>query len=1073
MSLSRAVARQVPPAVRAKGLDYFSRGAVVHTDTTKPRFIEAIVRGTRPYRVKLWRETHTLFGSCECKYFVDRAGICKHIWALLLDAERNAYLVKPGEDVTALRLLPEGSTSSGARPQGEPPEWEKFFLEVSQKLAREEADVRPPRYHDAEIIYAIDRNASLAGTSVALDLMSRQRRTTGKWSKPKPAGVSTRDVAHLPDAIDREIIPLLLGASDVYGSGYVGDLGRASFRLAGPLLDRVLPMIAASGRAVLRIRRQPTEELIPLSWDDGPPWVFRLEVGHLTRDESVSIDGALERGGERLLIREPTMVLASGYLVHAGRLARMDARGAFTLLTQLRGTGPLSIPPGATGQLVDILARSGVDPADLPEELQFEVVAHSPMPIVQVRSDDRPAGPSLLAAVSFDYEGVMVEPGAGSTSFDRERRRLVRRDLAFEERALARLADVGFARRWDFGFGRHAFSIQPSQLPVAVRVLSGEGWRVEAEGRAFRPAQSMRSEVRSGIDWFELHGIVEFGEGLTAPLPRLLEAVRQGRTTVTLDDGSEGMVPEEWLRRFAGIVSAGEEAGDHVRFTVSQAVLLDAALASLPAVSFDERFLLARDELSSLGGGLTPLEPAASFVGQLRDYQRDALGWFAFLRKFGFGGCLADDMGLGKTVMVLAWLDRLRAMRESRAPSLVVVPRSVVFNWIDEAARFAPELKVLDFSGADRSVQRVEGHHVVLTTYGTLRRDALLLKDVTFEYAILDEAQAVKNANTAGSKAARLLRANHRLALSGTPIENHLGELWSLFDFLNPGMLGTSASFARHGVAAARRDPAALEVLSRGVRPFILRRTKAQVAPELPPRSELSIRCELQGVQRELYDELRAHYRAALLNRILRDGMQKSKMQILEALLRLRQAACHPGLVDPRRADGPSAKFDALLPQLAEVREEGHKCLVFSQFTSLLALLRQRLDAEHVVYEYLDGKTRDREERVKRFQEDPACGVFLISLKAGGLGLNLTAAEYVFLLDPWWNPAVEAQAIDRAHRIGQTRHVFAYRLLAADTVEDKIVELQQTKRDLADAIVRADTSLLRTLRAEDLEILLS
>jgi SNF2 family DNA or RNA helicase len=318
-----------------------------------------------------------------------------------------------------------------------------------------------------------------------------------------------------------------------------------------------------------------------------------------------------------------------------------------------------------------------------------------------------------------------------------------------------------------------------------------------------------------------------------------------------------------------------------------------------------------------------------------------------------------------------------------------------------------------------------------------------------------------------------MLKAQNRLALSGTPIENHLGELWSLFDFLNPGMLGSSASFARHGVAAARRDREALDVLARGVRPFIRRRTKAQVAPELPPRSELTIRCELQPAQRELYDELRDHYRAALLRRIHREGLQKSKMQVLEALLRLRQAACHPGLIDPRRASEPSAKFDALIPQLSELREEGHKVLVFSQFTSLLALLRSRLDADGVVYEYLDGKTRDRESRVTRFQEDPSCDLFLISLKAGGLGLNLTAAEYVFLLDPWWNPAVEAQAIDRAHRIGQTRHVFAYRLLAADTVEDKIVELQRSKRDLADAIVRADAGLLRNLRAEDLEILLS
>jgi SNF2 family DNA or RNA helicase len=262
-------------------------------------------------------------------------------------------------------------------------------------------------------------------------------------------------------------------------------------------------------------------------------------------------------------------------------------------------------------------------------------------------------------------------------------------------------------------------------------------------------------------------------------------------------------------------------------------------------------------------------------------------------------------------------------------------------------------------------------------------------------------------------------------------------------------------------------------VLARGLHPFILRRTKAQVAPELPARTEQTVHCELHAAQRELYDELRAHYRATLLGRIAREGIQKSKMHILEALLRMHQAACHPGLIDPKRAAAGSAKFDALLPHLAELREESHKTLVFSQFTSLLALLRARLDADGVPYEYLDGKTRDRDMRVHRFQGDPDCGLFLISLKAGGLGLNLTAAEYVFLLDPWWNPAVEAQAIDRAHRIGQTRHVFAYRLIAANTVEEKIAELQQSKRALADAILQADSALLRELRPEDLELLLS
>jgi SNF2 family DNA or RNA helicase len=261
--------------------------------------------------------------------------------------------------------------------------------------------------------------------------------------------------------------------------------------------------------------------------------------------------------------------------------------------------------------------------------------------------------------------------------------------------------------------------------------------------------------------------------------------------------------------------------------------------------------------------------------------------------------------------------------------------------------------------------------------------------------------------------------------------------------------------------------------MARGLRPFILRRTKAQVAPELPDRTEQTLHCDLSGMQRDLYNELRDHYRASLLSRVEREGVRKSKMHILEALLRLRQAACHPGLVDERRANAPCAKFDALLPQLTELREEGHKSLVFSQFTSFLALLRARLDHDGVPYEYLDGRTRDREAHVHRFQTDPDCRLFLISLKAGGLGLNLTAAEYVFLLDPWWNPAVEAQAIDRAHRIGQTRHVFAYRLIATGTVEERIAELQRTKRDLAEAIVRADAGVLRDLSRDDLEVLLS
>ena len=450
-----------------------------------------------------------------------------------------------------------------------------------------------------------------------------------------------------------------------------------------------------------------------------------------------------------------------------------------------------------------------------------------------------------------------------------------------------------------------------------------------------------------------------------------------------------------------------------------------------------------------------------------------------FLRRFGFGGCLADDMGLGKTVQVLAMLEarRTKANMTKATPSLVVMPKSLIWNWGQEAARFTPRLKVLAHVGPERATNAAALTDVdlVLTTYGTMRSDLALLREIPFDTVILDEAQAIKNAASESAKAARLLRAEHRLALSGTPIENHLGELWSLFEFLNPGMLGAASAFEGL-LKRGRPDPDTLAALSRALRPFILRRTKEVVAPELPPKHEETILCELESPQRTLYNELRDHYRASLLGKLpVGDGaaLGKSKILVLEALLRLRQAACHPGLIDKRRSGEDSAKQDVLLPRLEEVRAEGHKALVFSQFTSFLAILRARLDAGKIAYQYLDGAVEDRAERVARFQEDPSQSLFLISLKAGGVGLNLTAADYVFILDPWWNPAVEAQAIDRAHRIGQNKRVFVYRLLCRDTVEEKVAALQESKRGLAESIINASQSLVRDLDRETLEMLLS
>ncbi|MFN2441775.1 MAG: DEAD/DEAH box helicase, partial [Thermoanaerobaculia bacterium] len=451
----------------------------------------------------------------------------------------------------------------------------------------------------------------------------------------------------------------------------------------------------------------------------------------------------------------------------------------------------------------------------------------------------------------------------------------------------------------------------------------------------------------------------------------------------------------------------------------------------------------------------------------LRPYQREGLGWMLHLRELGTAGCLADDMGLGKTVQLLALLDFLA----NDKPSLVVAPRSLLFNWKEEAARFTPHLRVLEYHGSGRQNERLEDYDLILTTYGTLRADIETLSGQEFAYAVLDEAQAIKNAGSQTAKAVRLIRSDHRLALSGTPIENHIGELWSLFEFLIPGALGSARWFRQHfggkSVPDSRR-----EALGRALRPLILRRTKEQVAPDLPEKIEQTLWCELEHEQRQTYEELRMFYRQTLLGDVAEKGVGRSTMQILEALLRLRQAACHPGLIS---GDGQavSAKVDLLMIELQEILDSGHRVLVFSQFTTLLGFVAQRLKKDKTPHLYLDGQTRDRKSVVDQFQSESGPPVFLISLRAGGTGLNLTNADYVFLLDPWWNPAVESQAIDRTHRIGQKNKVFAYRIIARDTIEEKILELQQSKRELADAILTEENSLLQKLDLADLDKLLS
>jgi hypothetical protein len=1056
--MPRTLASALRPLVsfrsRTRGEAYARQGrvAIVHSSASS---VSARVRGSATYEVSLAIDGNVLRPSCDCPYFEGSLEPCKHIWALALTADRQHVMDVPGDveidgggfdgdaftDMDVAEFLPPTPVvprgprrpTSAARPP-----WETFLAALPPPVVHSQT----PGLVGGELLYVFDPVRSTTTQGMYVDLLRRQRKKNGEWSRPRDVTISRSDIKGLPDEDDREILERVCGAADAWsGSWNIGGaLPVPSPFVLTPALQRDLAArLCGTGRLLLRPVGSDGDvsQLAPIHWAADLA-TFRLTITG-SADAGYTVTGVLDHGGRERPMRDALFVTRAIVMWRATddqgpSLSPFDAAGADRWLAALLNVGSVEVPPAGAAQLLEVLASSSLPHVTAPDDLHVETRSVPPVPVARVsRARARIAtswGPERLALkVSFAYGPGEVDSGSlQPVVFDRTTRIAWRRDAAAEHAALDHLARLGVrdlvgqpsapARSGSGGMGRH-FELLESSLPAVVRDLVARGWRVEADGRVYRRPGLSTLGISSGIDWFELHGQLDF-EGVSASLPAVLAAARKGEAFVALDDGSIGMLPDEWLARSLRMASLGEIEGDHVRFQPSQAALVDAWLAEQPAVTWDEPFARLRAEFASFAG-VTAQDPPPTFHGALRDYQRDALGWFAFLRRFGFGGCLADEMGLGKTVMVLAALEARRLEREQAGapsqPSLIVVPRSLVFNWLQEAARFAPALRMLDATGSQRrgAFDRIGEHDVVVVTYGTLRRDVGHLKDIAFDYAILDEAQAIKNASTAAARAARLLRASHRLALSGTPVENHLGELWSLFEFLNPGLLGSATAFTGARAVDASGDEEMLSIIGRGLRPFILRRTKEQVASELPPRTEQTLYCDLEPAQRKVYDGLRAHYRASLLGAAGREGHERSTLHVLEALLRLRQAACHPGLIDPAQAGAPSAKLDVLLPRLHELVEDGRKVLVFSQFTSLLALLRNQLDASGLTYEYLDGRTRNREARVRRFQEGP-CPLFLISLKAGGLGLNLTAADYVFLLDPWWNPAVEAQAIASVRR---------------------------------------------------------
>ncbi|MBU1678291.1 MAG: serine/threonine protein kinase [Bacteroidetes bacterium] len=579
-------------------------------------------------------------------------------------------------------------------------------------------------------------------------------------------------------------------------------------------------------------------------------------------------------------------------------------------------------------------------------------------------------------------------------------------------------------------------------------------------------------KVTSGIDWFDLDTEIDFS-GTHVTFSDLKAAIKSKKHYVRLSDGSTGILPAEWINKFSHSFALGEARNSKIRFSHIQALALDSIIEETDNSKLDKIFRERVNKLRSFEK-VTQAKLPDNFIGNLRDYQKAGFDWFYFLKEYSFGGILADDMGLGKTIQAITLL--LKEKSENKdCTSLIITPTSVVFNWIDEINKFAPSLSVLSHTGIERVKNdqlHFKKYDVVITSYGIILRDYKFLTDFRFHYIILDESQKIKNPISKTGKVVRCLKSNYRLCLTGTPIENNLAELWSQMTFLNPGLLGSYNKFTESFVKVIQKngDGNAIDLLKKTIYPFVLRRTKDLVAKELPPKIETIHYCEMEKDQARVYNLWKDSIRFEILKEIETKGIKKSGFKVLEGLLRLRQICNHPILVDSGYKK-KSSKFEEFKIMLAKVVSEGHKALVFSQFVQMLEIMKTHLEKEKIKYEYLTGRTINREERIKNFKESDELKIFLISLKAGGFGLNLTEADYVFHYDPWWNPAVENQATDRAHRIGQNKHVFIYKFITKDTIEEKILHLQEKKKKLVEEIISTDSGLLKNLTKEDIKML--
>ena len=696
-------------------------------------------------------------------------------------------------------------------------------------------------------------------------------------------------------------------------------------------------------------------------------------------------------------------------------------------------------------------------------------------------------GDYLVFQPLFIYKGYETRPGGKDELIvpDHDKVMIVRRDREFEMQFIDKLkslhsqfvhpdgsqslalkgADV-LKNNWFFLF---VDAMQEMKVPVY-------GFEALRNFRFNTAKPQTKIHISSSTDWFDAKVDIVFGDQKVT-IADVKKALANRQQFVPLSDGTLGVLPEEWIKKYSLLFRVGEGKSNELRLSKYHMSVIDELYENRSeeelVIKLEEKYEQLREF-----NRIKEIPPPEHLKDILRPYQVHGFHWLNYLHEVNWGGILADDMGLGKTIEALSFLHHYRQVH-GRLNAIVVCPTTLMFNWENEIKKFAPELTYHIHHGGDRArnKQALTDYNVIITTYGTLRSDIKLLVDIPFDYVVLDESQAIKNPASKVTRAACLLQAKHRLCMSGTPLQNNTFDIFAQMNFLNPGMLGSIEFFRQEFAVPIDKfgEQERKDHLRKLLYPFILRRTKEQVAKDLPEKTETILFCEMEEEQRKVYDAYRNDYRDKILGTIEVQGIQRSQLTILQGLMKLRQICDSPAILNEAdKYPNHSIKLEELAREITENIGD-HKALVFSQFLGMLALIRHKLKELGVKFEYFDGSTsaQERERAIQSFQNDEECRIFLISLKAGGVGLNLTAADYVYIVDPWWNPAVEQQAIDRTHRIGQTKNIFAYRMICKDTIEDKILQLQERKRVLAKDLITDDEGFVKALTRQDVEYLFS